>query len=279
MSLSDGLLGWMIRPILYLLIAYGVFVILLYLYQDKLIFLPTYTLTSTPKDAGLDYEEVYFITQDKLTLHGWFIPSDKSSLVILFSHGNGGNISHRIEKIKMLNTIGLSVFIYDYRGYGKSTGKPTEQGTYLDALAAWDYLINTIGIKANQIILYGESLGSAVSIDLATKVPAFAIINEGGFTSLKELAQHVYPYLPARYLCKYEYDSLKKISGLKRPNLIIHSIDDEIVPFAMAKRLFDNATEPKVLISLSGGHNDSFYVSRKEYLQGIKDFLDMINRT
>ncbi|MCX8070114.1 MAG: alpha/beta hydrolase [Thermodesulfovibrionales bacterium] len=263
----------MIKTFSYFIIGYTLFVLLLYIFQDRLIFLPEQSLSSSPKDVGLDYEDVYFTTTDNVNLHGWFIFGDKSSRVILFSHGNGGNISHRMEKIKILNAIGFNVFIYDYRGYGNSKGKTTEQGTYLDALAAWDYLVKTKGIKREKIILYGESLGSAVSIEIADKVSVSAIIIEGGFTSLKELAQILYPYLPVKYLCKYDYDSLKKIRDLKMPKLIIHSINDEIVPFSMAKRLFDNAPYPKKFVQLSGGHNDSFYISRERYIDGIRSFI------
>jgi fermentation-respiration switch protein FrsA (DUF1100 family) len=261
------------KTLLHIAIGYLLFCAILYLLQDKMLFVPTKNLEALPSDAGLQYQDVFFTSSDNTELHAWYIPSDKKRAVVLLSHGNGGNISHRIEKLSMLHALNLDVFIYDYRGYGKSSGTPTESGIYLDAMAAWDYITKSKGIKPEEIVLYGESLGSAVSIELASNVPVAAIIIEGGFTSLRELAQRLLPYVPARYLCRYDFDSLSKVKGLMYPKLFIHSIDDEIVPFTMGKRLFVEAPGPKGFLQLSGGHNDGFYISKHIYMEGIKAFL------
>ncbi|HIJ59686.1 MAG TPA: alpha/beta hydrolase [Nitrospirae bacterium] len=259
---------------IYLLIGYLILIIFVYFFQDKLLYIPDRQLIAKPSDAGLYYEEIILTTNDNISLKGWFIPSKENKYVVIFSQGNAGNRSYRIEKIKILNEIGLSVLIYDYRGYGDSEGKPNETGTYLDAVAGWQYLVNIKGINTEKIILYGESLGSAVSVELARRLPCSAIILEGAFTSLNELAEKFFPYLPAKFLSKYDYDSLSKINSLKMAKLFIHSDKDDIVPYDMGKRLFDKATETKKFLTLSGGHNDGFYVSRQKYLEGIRVFLE-----
>jgi len=229
-------------------------------------------IESVPADAGLSYEDVYLDTEDGVRLNAWWIPEKDSRFTILFCHGNGGNISHRIEKISILNKLGLSVFIFDYRGYGRSSGRPSEQGLYRDARAAYDYLVSERKISPSRILLYGESLGGAVAIELAGKRGAGALITEATFSSTKDVARVVYPLLPA-FLISSKFDAARKIKGIAIPKLIIHSQNDEIVPFNQSIKLFKASPDPKSHLVLIGSHNTCFLDSKDLYVSGIKDFL------
>ena len=241
--------------------------------EKKSLYFPLRKIESTPRDTGLDYEEVFVTTKDGIQISAWFIPSESPQATILFSHGNGGNISHRLEKMKILNDLDLDIFIFDYRGYGMSKGNPSEEGLYLDAEAVYDYLINEKKIPAGKIIGYGESLGGAVIIDLASKRELGGIIIEGSFTSIRDMAKKYFPFIPA-FVYKTRFNSFEKIKSVKSPKLHFHSITDEIVPFELGKKLFDNALEPKEFVKLQGGHNDSFIISQGVFITGIDSFLD-----
>lgn len=233
---------------------------------------PTRKFYGDPSAVGLSYEDVYFQTEDGVKLNGWYVPSEKPVAAMLFCHGNGGNISYRTESLRQFNTLNLNVFIFDYRGYGKSRGWLTEEGTYRDAAAAFRWLK-----KKNPdipIILFGRSLGANIAADLATKVDAAALIYESGFNSVQDLGSELFPFLPVRWVTKYTYNGLEKIKDGKKPILVIHSKDDEIIPFHHGKKLFEAAPEPKRFLEISGGHNDGFVVSEESYLNGIRTFFD-----
>ncbi|MBN1527239.1 MAG: alpha/beta hydrolase [Candidatus Omnitrophica bacterium] len=236
------------------------------------IYFPMKAMFSTPEAAGMPYEEVYLKTSDGKRLHGWFIPNGKAAFTVVFCHGNAGNISHRIEKLSMLRDLGLSVFIFDYRGYGKSEGVPDEAGLYKDAAAAYEYVTGEKNVPADAVIVYGESIGGAVGIDLARKMPVKALITEEAFSSVKDMAAIAYPFLP-HFIFSSRFDSLSKIKDVSCPKLIMHSIDDEIVPFSLGQKLFDAAAEPKKFLKLRGGHNTAFLDSKKDYTEGIRAFL------
>jgi fermentation-respiration switch protein FrsA (DUF1100 family) len=236
------------------------------------IYFPMKGLDATPAEAGLSFEEVYFTTSDNKRLHGWFIPNDTGRFTVIFCHGNAGNISHRIAKISILHSLGLGSFFFDYRGYGRSEGTPCEPGLYKDAFAAYDYLTGQRKIPGDNIILYGESIGAAVAIDLAQTRKVKALIAEGAFTSGKDMAGIAFPLIP-HFLFSSRFDSVSKIKNLGCPKLIIHSADDEIVPFYLGKRLFDAAKAPKEFLKLRGGHNTAFLDSETAYREGIQSFL------
>lgn len=244
--------------------------------EKKSLYFPFRKIEATPKDAGLDYEEVMLRARDGVHITGWYIPARKPRATVLFFHGNGGNISHRLEKISMLNFLGLNVLIFDYRGYGKSSGSPSEKGLYLDAAAVYEYLLKERKVLPEQVIAYGESLGAAVAVELAVSHEIGGMIIEEGFTSVKDMAREVMPLLPAALL-KSEFDSLKKIRKIKVPILIFHSRDDEIVPFRQGRRLYEDASEPKEFVQLHGGHNDAFLVSQEEYMGSIDAFISRLN--
>jgi fermentation-respiration switch protein FrsA (DUF1100 family) len=197
--------------------------------------------------------------------------------VILFCHGNAGNISHRLESIEMFNRLRLSTFIFDYRGYGKSNGTPSEKGSYLDAMGAWNYLIEHEGLAPSDIILFGRSLGGAIACWLAGQNRPKALIIESTFTSVPDLAEELYFYLPVRWLCRYRYNTLSFVQKIRCPVLVIHSEEDEIVSFSHGRKLFNAAKEPKFFLKISGSHNEGFVISSKLYMNGIKTFLDKID--
>ncbi len=242
--------------------------------ERRNLYFPTREIEGTPNDIGLKYEDVYFDTEDGVRLNGWFIPANNAKGTILFCHGNGGNISHRFDSIAIFNKLGCEIFIFDYRGYGRSAGRPNEQGTYLDALAAYEYLTKQKNRKSNRIVLFGRSLGGAIAIDLATKVEASALIVESSFTSTVNIAREIYPFLPVKWIVTMKYDSISKIDSIKIPKLIIHSRDDDLIRFHHGRELFEKAREPKKFLELRGSHNEGFLLMEEEYTKKIGEFLE-----
>lgn len=263
---------------LLLLVAVGYLGVALYLFfmQPRMLYypdMPGRELEANPAAVGLAYEDVALLTRDGVRLHAWFIPAEHPRATVLYCHGNAGNISHRLDSIRLLHSLGLQVLILDYRGYGQSEGKPSEAGTYRDADAAWHYLLETRGLPASGIILLGRSLGAAVAADLASRTQPAAVILESAFTSVPDRAAEIYPWLPVRLLSRYRYDNLGKMARIDRPLLLVHGREDEIIPFSHAERLFRRAREPKSLLEISGGHNDAFQRSREAYTHGLQTFL------
>jgi len=253
--------------------AYLVFAGFIFVFQSHYVYYPEGELIADPANIGLEFESVHFETADGVKLFGWFIPADNARGVILFCHGNAGNISHRLDSIQIFHRLGLDVFIFDYRGYGQSEGSPTEEGTYQDAEAAWQYLIETRQTDPSQIIIFGRSLGGAVASWLAQSHQPGALILESTFTSLPEVAATHYPYLPVRFLLRFQYNTAEYLGRIDCPVLIVHSRDDEIMPFSHGRRLFEIAGEPKELLEIHGTHNEGFITSGKLYEQGLEAFI------
>lgn len=262
---------------IFFLSIFSVFLVFLFIryLEEKSLYFPLRTIEATPKDIGLDYEDISFMSKDGIRLTGWFIPSKSPRATLIFCHGNGGNISHRLEKIKIFNDLNINVLIFDYRGYGMSGGSPSENGLYLDVEAVYDFLINDKKVLPQRIIVYGESLGGAVAIDLASKHELGGIIIEEGFTSVGDMAKGILPFLPT-FIYKSKFDSLQKIKGIKSPKLILHSVDDEIVPFEMGEKLFQVASEPKEFVKLRGGHNDTFLISKEIFISKTELFINRL---
>ncbi|NNL45919.1 MAG: alpha/beta hydrolase [Woeseiaceae bacterium] len=233
---------------------------------------PGRTLTMTPTDVGMDYQDVAIETADGVTLHGWFI-AGRTSQVLLFFHGNAGNISHRLDSIRQFRDLGLSVFIIDYRGYGQSEGRTTEKGTYSDADAAWRYLTEGRGIVPGDIVIFGRSLGASVASRLASKNRPLALIVESSFTSIPDIAQDLYPWLPARWLSRLSHATRDYVRDVRCPILVIHSRDDEIIPYRHGQAIFESANEPRTLLAIRGTHNDAFLRDERAYVEGIRTFL------
>ncbi len=244
-------------------------------FEYKSLYFPLRKIEFNPEDIGLNYEDVNLTTKDGVQISAWFIPSESPRATLLFSHGNGGNISHRLEKIKIFNGLNLDVLIFDYRGYGMSRGSPSEKGLYLDAEAVYDCLVNEKKISPRKIIGYGESLGGAVIIDLAVKRELRGVIIESSFTSVRDMAKKIFPFIPS-FVYKSSFDSLAKIEDIKIPKLIFHSINDEIVPFKLGRRLFDNAAEPKEFAEMKGGHNDAFIISKDIFVSKVDSFINSL---
>jgi hypothetical protein len=266
----------MIWQILGMLAAiYAGLALVLYLLQSRMVYYPEIgrDVGATPRQAGLDYEEVRLLTADGVALHGWFVPSAQSRGTVLFLHGNAGNISHRLDFLRMFNRLGYNTLIIDYRGYGKSAGEPSEQGTYLDGEAAWRYLTEERRVPSCRIALFGESLGGAVAAWLAVRHKPAALVIASGFTSVPDLAKRFYPFLPVRWLARIRYDTRENLSAVAAPVLIAHSRDDEIVPFEHGRALYAAANAPKQFLELAGGHNDGFIFMRESWVQATGHFL------
>ncbi len=265
-----------------LTIAASVYVLLslvLYLLQGKMVFLsnlPGRSLTASPGDIGFEYEDVYLTTSDGELLHGWYVPAPISRGVVLFFHGNAGNISHRLDSIGIFHQLGLDTLIIDYRGYGQSTGKATEQGTYLDAQAAWSYLVDERGIAADQIIIFGRSLGGAVGAWLGAQHTPAAVIIESSFSSGVDMARRLYPFLPVRLITRLRYPVAEYASHLDCPVLVVHSRDDEIIPFAMGQSIYAAVKQRKSFLELRGDHNNGIFISRQDYLRGLDGFIESV---
>jgi len=260
--------------------AYGGLSLWLYFFQSHLVFYPEVDrkVAATPSQISLPYEDLHLKTSDGIDLHGWYIPALQPRGTVLFLHGNAGNISHRIDSVRMFHRLGYSTLIFDYRGYGNSSGAPTEEGTYRDAEAAWRYLTEQRHISSCHIVLFGESLGGAVGAWLAARQkpdaqkPA-ALVIASGFTSVPDLGQKLYPYLPVRWLARIRYDTRKNLRSVTAPVLIAHSPEDEIIPFEHGRALFAAANPPKQFLELAGGHNDGFIFMREAWVRVLEDFL------
>jgi fermentation-respiration switch protein FrsA (DUF1100 family) len=248
--------------------------------EQHLLYFPEPVLVATPAIFDLSYEEVTFTTSDDIDLHGWFVPGEKKAPVILFFHGNAGNISHRIDNIRHLHKLGLNTFIFDYRGYGKSAGTPSEAGLTRDALSALSWLKNS-GWQSEKIIYFGRSLGSAVAINLAVNHPPDKLIIETPFTSLREMGRHHYPLLNLTlgWLLRDQFNSLEKIKQIEVPLLIFQGDRDNIVPVDMARRLYTAANEPKNFHLIAGAdHNNTYERGGENYWQAWRDFLGKTKR-
>ncbi|MCG8325789.1 MAG: alpha/beta hydrolase [Thiotrichales bacterium] len=260
-----------------LTIAVSVFVLLsvfVYVFQGQLVYFPSQHLVLTPRDIHLPYEDVSLESTNGNRIHGWYIPHPHARAQLLFLHGNGGNISHRLDSLNIFYNLGLSTLIIDYQGYGQSEGTPSEQATYDDAQVALNFLLEKNPATEQPVIIFGRSLGGAVAGWLATQHTPAALIIESTFTSVMDMGKKYYPFLPVTLLTRYRYDTLSRIGSVGCPLLVVHSPDDEIVPYTFGETLYSHASEPKHFLQIRGGHNDGFISSGTLYLDGIADFLD-----
>lgn len=248
----------------------------LYVFQARYVYfpeLPSRQVEATPADIGLAFDAVTLRTADGEALAGWFVPAPAARGTLLYLHGNGGNIGHRLDQIEVFHRLGLNVFIFDYRGYGASSGRPSEEGSYRDALAAWNWLTQAQRQAPERIVLFGESLGGSIAAWLAARHAPAGLVIYASFTSVPEMAQALYPLFPAARLARYRYDTRAALRGVNRQLLILHSPEDEIIPFSHGRALLEAARGPKRLVELRGGHNDALWVSREIYMREIGAFL------
>ncbi len=246
--------------------------------EKRYLFFPTKDIAYTPAQLGLQYEEVIFHNEDGTQLHGWYVPGE-TDLTWLWFHGNGGNISHRVDEVALVHhRLGVNQFIFDYQGYGRSQGRPTEQGTYRDARAALEYLRARPDVESDRIVYFGRSLGSAIAVELASSRPPLAMVLVSPFASVSDMALLTIPsFLPVRWpvqwLVRNRYDSLASIGRVERPLLILHGERDEIVPVSQGRKLFEAANSPKQFRLLAGaGHNDTYSTGGAAYWDALAEF-------
>ncbi len=246
-----------IRFLLAPLVGYGFLLVGTMLMENSLIYFPSVYPDGIWEPPGLEFEDAWFESVDGTKLHGWYVPQQHPRAFVLIAHGNAGNLSHRYELLQRLAALGVSSMIFDYRGYGRSAGVPSEAGILADARAARRWLAKRAGIDEHQIVLMGESLGGGVMVDLAASDGARALVLENSFTSLPDVAAFHYPWLPVRTLMRTRMASIDKIGKFHGPLLQVHGDADTIIPLALGQRLFAAANEPKTFVAIPGGdHND-----------------------
>lgn len=249
---------------------------LIYFKQSSLVFLPEMSrdYRASPATVGLQFSPLKLATTDGETLDGWFVPAKPEARgLIIFFHGNAGNIAHRLDYLRMFHALGLATFIVDYRGYDLSSGSPTEQGTYLDAQATWRYATQVLDFAPDRIVIFGESLGGAVAAWLAARNRPGALVLASTFTSVPDMGADLYPMLPIRLLANIRYETLARLPQIACPLLVIHSKNDDIIPFSHGRRLFEAARPPKQFIGIEGGHNEGFIFNRDDWIRQLDGFL------
>ena len=256
-------------------VAYAVVVLLMWLTQDRLVYFPQIagSVTKTPAALKLSYENLRIATDDGETLAAWWIPAADAKGAVLVLHGNAGSIADRLDYVQPFHAMAYSVLLVDYRGYGASSGKPTEAGTYADAQAAWRWLTEQRGLQPAQIVVLGESLGGAVAAELATRAQPRALLLVAAFTSATDLGSEIYPWLPVKLISRYRYDTLAQLRRYGGSVMVAHSSDDEIVPFAHGQLLYAAVSGTKEMLEMRGGHNDAFLFGRPEWTRAVAAFL------
>lgn len=255
------------------------FIFLIYLafkfYEHNKVYRPIENFIAFPDNYNIEFEDINFSSRDKVLLNGWFIKG-VSKKVILFCHGNFGNISSRLDMIQELYLLGYNIFIFDYRGFGRSNGIPSEEGLYNDALGAYDYLKGR-GYNNSDIILFGRSLGGVVAIFLASLIKNFrGLMVDSSFSSLEDLSYDLLGFRLPGFVISNRLESIKRIKDIGIPKLIIHSENDDLIPFHHGEKLFEMAIEPKKFLKIKGFHNSCFLDSKDIYMAGIKDFLESL---
>lgn len=282
--------GWRITRIVLLLLILSALCVMLF--EKKLIYHPSrypegfWNVGRIQPDGEAivpAIEDVNLTTGDGVKIHGWYARPVRGAArkpvptkgTLLFLHGNAGNISHRFGLIRLLTELPVDVFIPDYRGYGKSEGSPSEEGLYRDAEAAYAFLTDSRGIPPDRLVLYGESLGGAVCVELARRRPCAGLILESTFTSVPAMARHILPFPPLWLCLRTRFDSLSKIGSIKAPKLFIHSPEDEVVPYSMGRKLFERAADPKEFWKVPRArHGEVFLVEPEEFSRRLRAFLD-----
>ena len=238
----------------------------------RFVFFPSSRLVSTPAELNLPFEDITLTTPDNVRLHGWFIPAPNARAALLFFHGNGGNISHRLSSFRIFHDLGLSVFIISYRGYGQSEGRPSIRGINIDALAAWHWLTEERKIPAENIVVFGRSLGGAVAMELVRSVRPGALILESTFSSIADMSPFPAPIAP--FLLGGDFwNSVETGRTVTVPTLVIHSPQDEVIPYSQGLRLYEALSSEKTFLEIQGGHNSGFMESLEVYLAGMERFL------
>ncbi|MBL4664456.1 MAG: alpha/beta hydrolase [Nitrospinaceae bacterium] len=248
-------------------------------FEHSQVYRPSRKHERLPESLGRPFEDFFLKSSDGVRLHAWFFPveseAELSKRVILFSHGNAGNISHRLDTYEMYLSHGINLLAYDYRGYGKSEGRPGEEETYADLAVAYDWLI-TKGFQGRDILLVGESLGGGISSELPLRKEVGGLLLLSSFSSVLDIGKDMFPWLPVRWINQIRYDTIGKLPGIEVPVMIMHSREDRLIGYDHAERNFMAANEPKKMWDIRGDHNETLQVSREEYSRGFAEFLKMV---
>ncbi len=258
---------------------YAGFGLMLFCMQSRMLYQPRPDYAVTPQDIGLSYTPLTLESPDGEKIAAWFIPAADAKWTVLYCHGNAGNISHRLHTLLLINELGANCLIVDYRGYGQSTGKPTEQGTLIDVKTAWDWLVNEQTVPADKIILFGRSLGGSIAAITAVELKPAAVILESAFTTFVDAGRHYYPWMPVRLFARYDYNTIEAVRKADYPVFITHSPDDEVVPYKFGQQLFQAANEPKLFRELKGTHNEGFYDNPQLYRDIWQDWFNALNES
>jgi fermentation-respiration switch protein FrsA (DUF1100 family) len=266
-----------IHILIILVIVYVLTGVLLYFAQPFITYFPSKKIFSTPAQIGLKFEQVNLVTSDNVRISAWYVPAANSEYTVIYCHGNGGNLSYYLNIVAFLNGLNLNCLAFDYRGYGDSEGKPTEEGTYLDAEAAYNWLVNDKNISPDKIIIFGWSLGGSIAAHLAAKADCAALVLDSAFTNYADIAQKHFFFLPVKLFAKYNYSTIDYVKSVHCPVMVIHSRDDEIAPFRFGRKLFEEAGEPKKFVETASRHNDAFAENFGIYKKAWQEFLQSIH--
>ncbi|MCC6139959.1 MAG: alpha/beta hydrolase [Nitrospira sp.] len=224
--------------------------------------------------SGLPLEDVWFQSADGTKLFGWYVEARADAGVLLWCHGNAGSVIHRLDNLRELYRLGLSIFLFDYRGYGRSQGKPSEEGLYRDAISAYDYLTRVRQIRSERMVVFGRSLGAAVATDLVSQKPVAGLILESPFPSIAAVAQHHYGGMPVHWLLGAEFKLIDRLPQLSLPTLVIHGDRDDIIPIAFGRQVFEAAKPPKWWYPIVGAdHNNTYQVGGSAYFRRFAEFI------
>lgn len=264
---------WFYSLLVIIMLVYASKAVILYRRQGEHVYNPRRDFIGTPADVGLDYEDIHFRAVDNTLLHGWYCPGARGNKVILLFHGNTGNISDCLESLQMFADMGFSSFVFDYRGYGHSEGRPNEQGSYQDADAAWDWLLREKHYAPGNVVIIGRSLGAAIAAHVASHHQPAAVVFESTFTSLPDIAAETHRLVPARLMTRFDYNTLARIPRIHSPILIVHGREDRVIGFHHGERLYAAANEPKDFLEIDGDHATGFIHSGEKYTRGLREFL------
>jgi uncharacterized protein len=252
--------------------SYALLCVLIFLVQERLLFRPTRPLKRTPADVGLEFIDEWFDTATGERVHGWRVPSPNARARVLFLHGNEGNIADRLESLKVLHALGLEVLAIDYPGYGQSTGDPSEQSCDRAARHCLDVL--RADAPSLPVVVWGRSMGGGVATSLLGRPGIAALVLEASFTSIPDVAQLHYPWLPARWMSRVKFPSKERLHGVQVPVLVVHSNEDEVIPFHHGEALVAAAGEQGTFVAITGTHGEGYFTSGEAYRAPLGSFLD-----
>lgn len=259
--------------LVFFILAYAAFLLL---FENKIIFHPSPYPEGywNPTSLGVPVQDIYFASEDGVKLHAWFIPSPNAVATLLWFHGNAGNLSHRLDNIQRLKRLNLNIFIFDYRGYGRSEGVPNEEGIYKDSRAAYKQVLAMDGVSVDSLFLFGRSLGGICAVETAMNYPARGLILESVFTNSADMSRTVFPLIPLGWAVRSKLDAVGKVPHLKLEKLFLHGTRDEIVPYDLGRKLFEKAGNPKTFYAIEGaGHNDTYILGGVGYYDALNRFI------